>query len=98
VYKARVDNSFESGSSPSDPSGKPPLNHLTSSFLERARENALRFGKDSLVLHDPVAVWCAIQNPPAEHEVRGQGPALQPGWKASIRVFQVERYFGYFLV
>ena len=53
----------------------------------------LQFGCDGLELHDIVAVWCAIQNPPVRHE--GQhglpGPGLKQGWKAMNRQFDIER-------
>jgi inosine-uridine nucleoside N-ribohydrolase len=87
LYTAKVDKSFVSVASPSDPRTKLPLNHLTSSFLEGIRELMLQYGNDAMTLHDPVAVWCAIQNPPAEQETIGQGLIL-----ARRRQFQVERY------
>jgi hypothetical protein len=53
----------------------------------------LQFGCDGLELHDIVAVWCAIQNPPIRHE--GQhglpGPEMKQGWKAMNRQFDIER-------
>src|SRR5882724_5772689 len=49
-----------------------------------------RFGKDALELHDPLAVWCAICNPPVENESPG-GPGLCDGWVAEKRRFQIER-------
>lgn len=63
---------------------KAPLTHFTSAFLERAREMMLKYGKDALELHDPTAVWCAIENPPTS-------VALGKGWKARHRVFDIER-------
>ncbi|KAH9935513.1 nucleoside hydrolase [Fomitopsis serialis] len=59
------------------------------SFLERTREIMVGFGKDAMELHDIVAVWCAIANPPVEVETVGALPKLQPGWKASRRKFQL---------
>ena len=90
VYNAEVDSEFENTSSPSNPAGKPPLAHFTSSFLERTREVMLAFGKDAMELHDPVAVWFAIDNPPGQ-ESTGQSPVLSQGWKTTQRQFQVER-------
>ena len=91
VYKAEVDPEFENTSFPSDPARKPPLLHFTSAFLERAREVMLSFGKDALELHDPVAVWFAIENPPGK-ESAGQPPVLKHGWRTTRRQFQVERW------
>lgn len=65
--------------------------HFTSSFLERTREVMVEFGKDAMELHDIVAVWCAIDNPPVADEVPGAPPALQHGWKAAQRRFDIER-------
>ena len=76
---------------PSQPTGKPPLVHFTSAFLERTREIMVSYGKDAMELHDIVAVWCALANPPVEVEAAGAVPTLQPGWKASRRKFQIER-------
>ena len=90
VYKAEVDPDFENTSSPSNPAGKPPLTHFTSAFLERTREVELSFGKDAMELHDPVAVWFAIENPPGK-ELAGQSPVLKHGWGTTRRRFQVER-------
>lgn len=54
----------------------------------------LEFGKDAMELHDVVAVWCAMQNPPVlyEDEQPGAIPKLTEGWGARRRLFQVERY------
>ena len=68
--------------------GKGPLTHFTSAFLERTREIMLQFGKDAMELHDIVAVWCAIANPP---QPEGQMPELSPGWAATGRAFDIER-------
>ncbi|KAF5385876.1 hypothetical protein D9615_002374 [Tricholomella constricta] len=81
VYQERVDPSFDSFANTS--LGKPPLVHFTSSFLERTREIMIKFGKDAMELHDIVAVWCAIENPP--------NLELSAGWKARTRFFDVER-------
>jgi len=92
VYAARVDPTFENATArPSRPEDKPPLVHFTSSFLERTREIMVSYGKDAMELHDIVAVWCAIANPPVEVETAGALPKLQSGWKASRRRFQIER-------
>jgi len=89
VYRDIVDPAFSDTSKPSRPSDKTPLVHFTSSFLERTREIMLQFGKDAVELHDIVAVWCAIENPPfQDHEAITFGN----GWKAHARIFDVERY------
>ena len=77
-----------------DPSQKAPLVHFTSSFLERTREVMLMFGKDAMELHDIVAVWCAIENPPPSDEELARAnslPVLQSHWGAVHRKFQIER-------
>lgn len=51
----------------------------------------LSFGKDAMELHDPVAVWFVIENPPGK-ESTGQSPVLKPGWRTTRRQFQVERW------
>lgn len=86
IYKERVDSAFESASFPSVDSAKSPLTHFTSSFLEKTRQVMLQFGKDAMELHDIVAVWCAIENPPALESV-----AMNPNWKGSRRCFEIER-------
>ncbi|KAI0949624.1 hypothetical protein AcW1_009173 [Taiwanofungus camphoratus] len=90
-YKLKVDAAFESTTKRSEPEGKSPLVHFTSSFLERTREIMVEFGKDAMELHDIVAVWCAIENPPVASEVVGAIPTLQEGWKAVKRKFNAER-------
>ena len=75
--------------------------HFTSSFLERTREVMCEFGKDALELHDIVAVWCALSNPPQSalasqsdsHPVSASGgqPQLQDGWEVTRRKFEIER-------
>jgi len=48
------------------------------------------YGKDAMELHDIVAVWCAIENPPVQE---GRETAtLSPGWKGFNRIFDIERY------
>ncbi|KAJ7072537.1 Inosine/uridine-preferring nucleoside hydrolase domain-containing protein [Mycena amicta] len=73
---------------PSNSAGKSPLIHFTSSFLEQTRVAMLRSGKDAMELHDIVAVWCAIENPPVSE---GGVDTLAAGWKARRRIFDVER-------
>jgi inosine-uridine nucleoside N-ribohydrolase len=90
-YKERVDPSFESSASSSVGTEKAPLTHFTSSFLERTREIMLECGKDAMELHDIVAVWCAIENPPdGDGNISGI-PRLEKGWKATKREFDIER-------
>ena len=94
-YKDCIDPAFDTTAKPSDPKGKAPLVHFTSSFLERTREVMILFGKDAMELHDIVAVWCAIENPPPSDEEMANTasvPSLRNGWKAVHRRFQVERY------
>jgi hypothetical protein len=92
VYKEKVDLSLESPTAPSvGTSGKPHLTHFTSAFLERTRGIMLGFGKDVMELHDIVAVWCAIENPPVISEQGNGMPTLQKGWKVLKRVFDIER-------
>jgi len=50
------------------------------------------FGKDALELHDVVAVWCAIENPPETVVEENALPGLSPGWAAAKRKFDIERY------
>ncbi|KJA27672.1 hypothetical protein HYPSUDRAFT_62728 [Hypholoma sublateritium FD-334 SS-4] len=87
-YKTVVDPAFDTSARPSLAGEKSPLVHFTSSFLERTREVMIQFGKDAMELHDIVAVWCAIENPPfADNEPM----TLAPGWKGTSRVFDIER-------
>lgn len=83
LYRQLIDPAFSSSLQPSVQSGKAPLHHFTSSFLERTREIMLQFGKDGMEMHDVVAVWCAIENPP--------GAPLKNGWVVGERKFDVER-------
>ena len=87
-YKRDVDPAFYNSSLPSIPLNKSPLTHFTSSFLERTRETMLEYGKDALELHDIVAVWCAIENPP-HHDAPPM--SLAPDWKGCKRIFDIER-------
>ncbi|KAK0459162.1 nucleoside hydrolase [Desarmillaria tabescens] len=84
VYQARVDPSFSNMNTPSVAGEKKALTHFTSSFLEHTRTVMLQFGKDAMELHDIVAVWCAIANPPSS-------TALSPGWSMHKRTFEIER-------
>ncbi|KAF8160940.1 Inosine/uridine-preferring nucleoside hydrolase domain-containing protein [Crassisporium funariophilum] len=88
VYKEVVDHAFQNTSRPSVQSSKPPVTHFTSSFFERTREIMLQFGKDAMELHDIVAVWCAIENPPFPDT---ETMTLAPGWHGTNRVFDIER-------
>ncbi|KII92152.1 hypothetical protein PLICRDRAFT_36945 [Plicaturopsis crispa FD-325 SS-3] len=90
LYKEVVDPALESTEGPSVAHGKAVLTHFTSAFLERTREVMVQFGNDAMELHDIVAVWCAIMNPPVLGE-EGGSPRLEKGWKAMKRKFQVER-------
>ena len=88
TYQEIVDRGFHGPEKPSRSSEKPPLAHFTSSFLEKTREIMLLFGKDAMELHDIVAVWCAIANPPALHD---GPPRFAAGWNAEKRLFDIER-------
>ncbi|KAL0581816.1 hypothetical protein V5O48_000184 [Marasmius crinis-equi] len=84
VYKEQVDQTFHGVAAPSVSGSKSPLTHFTSSFLEQTRDIMLRFGKDAMELHDIVAIWCAVSQPPSP-------PDLAPGWAVERRIFDVER-------
>jgi hypothetical protein len=84
-YNDRIDPKFHD--LPSRATDKSPLTHFTSSFLENTREIMLQFGKDAMELHDIVAVWCAIENPPRNEEAL----QLREGWQAVKRQFKIER-------
>ncbi|KAF4566240.1 hypothetical protein EYR36_011656 [Pleurotus pulmonarius] len=88
-YKETVDPTFHSTAAPSVQAAKSPLTHLTSSFLERTREVMLEFGKDAMELHDIVAVWCAIANPPIGANV--EDAIFSSGWRMVKRKFEIER-------
>ena len=93
-YKEHIDPAFKDTTQPSDATKKAPLIHFTSAFLERTREVMLLFGKDAMELHDIVAVWCAVENPPpsdAELAAAISTPVLSKKWKTVRRRFQVER-------
>ena len=90
-YQANVDPTFKDTKHPSDPQSKPPLVHFISTFFERAREVMISFGKDTMELHDIVAVWFAIENAPPPEGVVSQSHLNAP-WKVAPRRFDVERY------
>lgn len=85
LYNSQIDPTFDSSTNPSALSDKSPLIHFTSSFLEKTREIMLQFGKDAIELHDIVAVWCAIENPPVNDF------NMAPGWEGRKRIFDIER-------
>jgi inosine-uridine nucleoside N-ribohydrolase len=87
-YKKHVDPAFHNSSLPSISYNKSPLTHFTSSFLEKTREIMLQYGKDAVELHDIVAVWCAIENPPYSDD---EPMVLAPGWQGCNRIFDIER-------
>ncbi|KAH0827947.1 nucleoside hydrolase [Lanmaoa asiatica] len=91
-YIQHVDPTFDSTQKPSIGSDKAPLTHFTSSVFERTREIMITFGKDVLELHDVVAVWCAIENPPETDVEENALPGLSPGWATVKRRFDIERY------
>ena len=89
VYQRLVDTSFSGVKAPSTWVNKSPLVHLTSSFLEQTRDVMLLFGKDAMELHDIVAMWCAIANPPFADS--SACLSLAPDWHAESRIFDIER-------
>lgn len=91
-YIQYIDPLFDSTQKPSIRSDKTPLTHFTSSVFERSREIMITFGKDVLELHDVVAVWCAIENPPEAIVEDNALPSLSPGWAAVKRRFDIERF------
>ncbi|BEJ10987.1 hypothetical protein CspHIS471_0104090 [Cutaneotrichosporon sp. HIS471] len=63
--------------------GRTPLESFTTAFLHRVRGLQARFGlPDAMEMHDPVAVWYAIENAP---KVVGKG------WAVTGREFGIER-------
>lgn len=89
-YVQKVDPAFTSTVQPSIADGKSPLVHFTSSVFEGTREIMLEWGKDALELHDIVAIWCAMENPPEINPVGGL-PGMSPGWAIAERTFDIER-------
>ncbi|KAJ9095309.1 hypothetical protein QFC21_005675 [Naganishia friedmannii] len=66
-----------------------PLREFTSAMLVRVRGLMQSFGlPDEMEMHDPVAVWYAIENPTMTTTTAG---AEGRGWKTVPRVFAVER-------
>ncbi|KAJ9107156.1 hypothetical protein QFC19_002816 [Naganishia cerealis] len=64
-----------------------PLREFTSAMLVRVRGLMQSFGlPDEMEMHDPVAVWYAIEN--AQQD---EAAAAERGWKTVPRVFAVER-------
>ncbi|KIK97378.1 hypothetical protein PAXRUDRAFT_230975 [Paxillus rubicundulus Ve08.2h10] len=90
-YIQHVDPDFDSTTNPSVATEKSPVSHFTSSFLERTREVLLDLGQDTMELHDVVAMWCAIDNPPEAFAKEHNLPSLSPGWAAAKRKFDIER-------
>ncbi|KAH7909966.1 nucleoside hydrolase [Hygrophoropsis aurantiaca] len=91
LYKDKIDPDFDSTLRPSDASAKSPICHFTSSFLERTREVLLAYNMDAMELHDIVAVWCAIENPPVT-SAKTSLPTMASGWEVTGRNFDIERY------
>lgn len=89
-YVQKVDPAFTSTVQPSIADGKSPLVHFTSSVFEGTREIMLEWGKDALELHDIVAIWCAMENPPEINPVGGL-PGMSTGWAIAERTFDIER-------
>ncbi|GMK58442.1 hypothetical protein CspeluHIS016_0504740 [Cutaneotrichosporon spelunceum] len=66
-----------------DGENRTPLETFTTAFLHRVRGLQSRFGlPDAMEMHDPVAVWYAIENPPR---------VVRKGWAVTGREFGVER-------
>lgn len=87
-YKELIDPAFHNPSLPSSSHNKSPLVHFTSSFLEKTREIMLKYGCDAMELHDIVAVWCALENPPFPDDAP---MVLAPNWQGCNRIFDIER-------
>ncbi len=67
-----------------------PLREFTSAMLVRVRGLMKAFGlPDGMEMHDPLAIWYAISNPPRRGLEVGSGG--EGGWKTQKRVFKVER-------
>jgi len=91
TYAKRVDSQFKDSTAPSEEGTKPTIHHFTSSVLERTAEVMRGFGVDALMLHDPLAVWCAIANPPIKEDTGDGQPRMQKGWGCQSRIFDIER-------
>jgi inosine-uridine nucleoside N-ribohydrolase len=91
TYAERIDPLFKNSTTPSEEGSKPAIHHFTSSVLERTKDVLEQLGIYDLHLHDPLAVWCAIENPPVKEE-KGDGmPVMQKGWECTPRMFDIER-------
>lgn len=98
VYTSRVDPDF--GPFPSTPASSSmlaPLPFFTSAFLSHTKKIMARYGKDGMELHDPLAVWFALewaaaQAGQAQNGQDGQGSSKMPSaWAIEKREFVVER-------
>ncbi|GAA5917747.1 hypothetical protein JCM6882_001312 [Rhodosporidiobolus microsporus] len=96
LYESAVDPSFATTKSPSQPAGKPPLTHFTSSFLEGTREIMASFGGEAMELHDPTVVYALIEWARAGAKV-GERDGTErgtfaPGWTWQQVAFEVETH------
>ncbi|GAA5873474.1 hypothetical protein JCM8547_005441 [Rhodosporidiobolus lusitaniae] len=91
-YSSAVDPSFSDTKTPSQPEGKSPIAHFTSSFLEGTKEVMASFGGDSMELHDPTVVAALIDWAKAGREAVGNGwqGVFAPGWSWKQVDFEVE--------
>ncbi|GAA5984783.1 hypothetical protein JCM11641_002739 [Rhodosporidiobolus odoratus] len=95
TYKATVDPAFEDTKTPSQPEGKSPLAHFTSSFLEGTKEIMASFGGDAMELHDPTVVyalidWAKGRALSTDIEEGAETGEFAPGWTWSQVAFEVE--------
>ncbi|KAI6157578.1 nucleoside hydrolase [Pisolithus tinctorius] len=90
-YVKHIDPTFESTRKPSVASTKSPLVHFSSAFFERTREVMIEFGKDAMELHDIVAIWCALENPPDLTDNDDGLPVMSSSWAVVKRKFAIER-------
>ena len=98
VYASRVDADF--GPFPSKPASSSklaPLPFFTSAFLSHTKKIMTRYGKDGMELHDPLAVWFALEWAAAQAGQAQNGQdgrvlsELPSGWAVEKREFVVER-------
>jgi hypothetical protein len=89
VYEELVDAAIGSANSPPSGSGRAPLAHFTTSFLEQTRRIMLQFGKDAMELHDIVAIWCAMERPPI---CSSSAELFTSKWQCKRRTFAIERF------